>query len=300
MKKAHQKKTMAEKVLSVYFDTNIFGDLLNPSNQIAAQWLKIIKAKISESRIRIVPSFETLQEILIVPEDKNGLSEQRQKLYREIVDWLYLLKPANELFRDDILSFAQTGKQAISFVRPDHKMWGYINPIRFGRITLSIKDLISKAADFNRRFVEKVLIRPVFERAKDVRKIIRKSKSNPERQWMYLWQPGNTAHIMARDFAARLNVLKECEKQGLDKLLKLPTIRLHIGYVLHWWYMQIIHQATNIEPSSTMDSRHSICAGALGNIVTNDKKLQAAIKHIPDHDVNVWSLEEFVTLKLAL
>jgi len=286
---------MAEKALSVYFDTNIFGDLLDPSNQIAAQWLNIIKAKTSERCIHVVPSFETLQEILIIPEDKSGFSEQRQKLYREIVDWLYLLKPANELFIDDILSFAQTGKQTIPFVRPDHKMWEYINPIRFGKITLSTKDLISKTADFNRGFVEKVLMRPIFERAKDVRKNIRKSNSDSEMQWMYLWQSGNTAHIMARDFASSLNVLKGCEKQGLDKLLKLPTIRLHIGYILHWWYMRIIHKTTNIKISSTPDSRHAICAGAVGNIVTNDKKLQATIKHIPDHNVNVWSLKEFIT-----
>jgi len=286
---------MVEKVLLVYFDTNIFGDLLDPLNQIAAQWLNIIKAKISENRIRIVPSFETLQEILIVPEDKDGLSEQRQKLYREIVDWLYLLKPVNEIFRDDILSFARNGNQDIPFVRPNHKMWDYIIPIRFDRITLPIENLISKIADFNRRFVERLLMRPVFKKAKDIRRIIRSPNSNAEMQWMYLWQPGNVAHIMAKDYAVILNVLKECEKQGLDKLLKLPTIRLHIGYILHWWYMRIIHKTTNIEISSTMDSRHAICAGAIGNIVTNDGKLRATIKHIPDHNVNVWSLEEFVT-----
>lgn len=290
---------MAEKVLPVYFDTNIFGDLLDPSNQIAAQWLNIIKTKISESRIRIIPSFETLQEILIVLEDNSGLSEQRQKLYREIVDWLYLLKPANEIFQDDIVSFAQTGKQTIPFVRPDHKAWEHIIPIRLNRISLPIKEAISKATNFNQRFVENVLMRPDFDRAKDVRKRIRKSNSDPEMQWMYLWQPGNTAHIMAKDYATILNVLSECEKQGLDKLLKLPTMRLHIGYILHYWYMRIVHKTTNIEPSSTMDSRHAICAGAVGNIVTNDKKLKATIEHVPAHNVNVWSLEEFVTRILS-
>jgi hypothetical protein len=43
-----------------------------------------------------------------------------------------------------------------------------------------------------------------------------------------------------------------------------------------------------------MDFRHAICAGAVGNIVTNDKKLRDTIKHIPGHDIKVLSLEEVV------
>jgi len=292
---SNQQTEKPEKPLLVYFDTNIFGDLSDPQNQNAAKYLKVIEDKISLRRILIVPSFETLQEILIVPEDNTGLSAKRQDLYRRIVDWpIYLLKPAEEIFQDDILSFAKNGNPDIPFVRPDHKMWDYINPIRFGRLTLSQRELLSKTADFNRRFVEKVLMRPISEKAKDINKNIRGHNSTNEMQWLCVWQTGNTAHIMARDFAARFNVLKECEQRGLDNLLNLPTVRLTIGYTLHWWYMRIIQKTTNIEISSTMDSRHAICAGAVGNIVTNDKKLQATIKHIPDHNVTVWSLQEFV------
>ena len=100
--------------------------------------------------------------------------------------------------------------------------------------------------------------------------------------------------IMARNFANHLNVLKECEQKGLGKFLSLPTIRLTFGYILHSWYMQIVHKKSNFKSSDAIDSRHATCAGAVGNIVTNDNKLRAAIKHIPDHNVKVWSLSEFI------
>lgn len=286
-----------EKPLPVYFDTNIFGDLVDPENPDAVPWLNIIEAKISEGHIRIIPSCETIQEILFVLEEDNILCTQRQKLYRRIVDWLNVLKPADELLRDDILVFAQTGKPELPFVRPDHWLWNNLNPIRFGRKLFSksnLQELYTKQGVFNQGFVKRVLMRADPERAKEVRKSIGKSQPGVERQWMTLWQAGGTAQIIARDFAEHSNVLKECEHRGLDKFLSLPTIRLTIGYILHSWYMQIINKKTNYEPSDAIDSRHATCAGAVGNIVTKDNKLMAAIKHIPGHNITVWSLDEFI------
>lgn len=286
-----------EKPLPVYFDTNIFGELVNTENLNAVTWLNIIESKISEGHIRVIPSCETIQEFLFVSEEDNILCTQRQKLYSRIVNWLYLLKPTDELFRDDILAFAQTGTPELPFVRPDHWLWDYINPIRFGRKLFSkskFQELYTQEMASNDGFVKKVLMRPDPQKVKQVLENIRKSQSNPEMQWKTLWHPGSTAQIMARDFAEHCNVLKECEQRGLDKLLSLPTMRLTIGYILHSWYMQIINKKTKHEPSDAMDSRHATCAGAVGNIVTKDNKLMAAIKHIPGHNITVWSLDEFI------
>jgi hypothetical protein len=214
---SNQETKKIESPSLFYFDTNIFGDLLDSDNPKASRFLRIIESKISERRICVVPSFETLQEILIVPEDSRGLSTQRQNLYRRIVDWpIYLLKPTHEIFRDDILSFAKSGKRDIPFVRPDHKLWDFINPIRFNRINLSGRNLLEKTIEFNRRFIENVITRPIFKNEKEIRESNKKFNFNSELQWGYLWKPSNTAYIIAKDFAERLNVLKECEGRGID------------------------------------------------------------------------------------
>jgi hypothetical protein len=285
-----------EKPLSVFFDSNIFGDLVAPKNPDAVSLLNIIEVEISEGHIRIIPSWETIREIFFVLEKDNILCNQ-PNLYSRIVDWLYVLKPAEDILRDDILGFAQTGEPELPFVRPDHWLWDYITPIRLGKKLFSkskVKELSTKQSELDQGFVNRVLNRVDPEKAKEVLKSKGKSQPNVEIQWMNLWQAGGNAQRMARKFADDLNVLKECERRGLEKLLQLSTIRLTIGYRLHSFYMQTFNKKTNFELSDAMDFRHATCAGAVGNIVTKDNKLMAAIKHIPDHNIIVWSLDEFI------
>ena len=287
------------KPVPVYFDTNVFGDLTDVGNPDTSEWLRALRIGISEHRVRIILSFENLQELLIGPEHKSNDLQRCRELCREIADWLYLLKPAHELFEDDILSFARTGGPSIPFVRPGHELWEYIDPIRFGQRdllrSLQSKDCLSRTMNFERGFVNSVLKRANPDRAKSVRSNIKRHQSNPESQWKALWDDGATAEIMARDFADRLNVLPECEERGLDQLLRVPTVRMTLGYTLHAWYMQIIQQKTSFQPSDAMDSRHATCAGAVGNIVTTDRRFRAAIEHVPDHGVRVRSLNELVS-----
>jgi hypothetical protein len=67
--------------------------------------------------------------------------------------------------------------------------------------------------------------------------------------------------------------------RGLTGLIKLPTIRLAVGYILHSKYKQMADGAIPKE-SDAYDFRHAVIAGAVGNIVTNDNKLRNAIHHI--------------------
>jgi hypothetical protein len=285
-----------EEPIDMFFDSNIFGELVAPNNADAVSWSDIIEAKVSEGHIRIIPSWQTIREIFFVLEKDNNLSNQRD-LYRHISDWLYVLKPAEDILRDDILSFAQTGKPELPFVRPNHFLWNYINHIRFGKKLFSkseFEGLYASQRVLDQGFVKNVLMGVDPEKAKEVRKSKGKSQPNVEIQWINLWQPGDSAHKMAIEFADSLNVLNQCEHRGIKKLLSLPTIRLTIGYILHSWYMQIMNKKTNFQPSDAMDFCHATCAGAVGNIVTSDNKLRAAIEHIPNNNVKAWALRELV------
>jgi hypothetical protein len=50
----------------------------------------------------------------------------------------------------------------------------------------------------------------------------------------------------------------------------------------------------NVEPTSHYDFRNAVLAGGVGRIVTEDRKLKNAIKHIPECNINTWALDEFI------
>ena len=108
-----------------------------------------------------------------------------------------------------------------------------------------------------------------------------------------LWQSGTITEVMASDFAKKMGVLKECQERGIMNLLDVPSVRLGIGYILFNWYLQISENA-KVKTTSAYDYRHAVLAGAVGNIITEDKRLRKAIDYIPRHNVDTWTLDEFI------
>jgi len=101
---------MSNSVRKVFLDQNIFADLAGRL-QNAAQYLSKIEASIEKGQLIIVPSVELFDELIPLSQSDEYQFRKRWRLIQELVNWSHALKPANEILTEDILNFANYGKQ---------------------------------------------------------------------------------------------------------------------------------------------------------------------------------------------
>jgi len=140
-----------------------------------------------------------------------------------------------------------------------------------------VKDLIEKGNHQKNTFLKNVL--SVSDRFRPKPGTKASQKKRCEQEFRSFWEPGGYAEKLAERLIRDNRELTEIMARGLTGLIKLPTIRLAVGYILHSKYKQVADGAIPKE-SDACDFRHAVIAGAVGNIVTNDNKLRNAIHHI--------------------
>jgi hypothetical protein len=191
------------------------------------------------------------------------------------------------MLEDDIACLARYGGPSSPYHPIDERQSGFIQSLRAGNSILPQDEwepVVNKSLHQNQQFVNKVF--------KDfVRKLPQNGKAklrnSPETTWQEWWAYGGLAEVFANSLDTGRLI------QGRCSLLKLPTVRAAVGYILHTWYQQIVRSA-KLKPTEHYDFRNAILAGGVGTIVTQDRKLRNAINHIPGLTVKTWTLEEFI------
>lgn len=293
MKSTKNRNYKTNHSITVYFETNVFRDLAENRVRVAEKKLSVLKKSLSQDRIVIVPSFEVFEELVSVLKLDPALSKEFCRFYDNLVNWKYCLKTMDQMLAVDITSFANRGTAACHFKSVDESSQ-FIQSIRANKYILPkdlIQDLIKKSTIQKNTFVTNVL--NVSDKFKSKRNKKSSNKKEYEKEFLSFWKPRGYAEKVAEMFVRDSSELAKIRARGLGEFIKLPTIRLTVGYILHSKYKQVVDGAV-CKSSDFYDFRHAVIAGAVGNIVTEDKKLYNAIHHIPDHNVKVWSLDEFI------
>ncbi len=91
---------------NVYFDTNVF-DHIQKNGDEAKGTLEALRTAVKTSKISILLSGTNLEEILPLLESDPSLARAELQLILELTVGQRLLKPTEELLRDDIVSYAK-------------------------------------------------------------------------------------------------------------------------------------------------------------------------------------------------
>ncbi len=283
-------------IKKVFFDQNVFADLAGRI-QDSAEYLCKIRNSIKQGQLIIVPAVELFDELVPVSQSNEQQFQIRWRLIQELVDWSYALKPANEILKDDILSFADTGKPDTPFATEKWKDYGIVKTLAEMKEPPSdtglLQELSPKIHQFKRCFTS----------------LINRAGKNHHEQiivprnftFLQYWQETlacsdykkSFPQLMISDLADRLEVGDSCRERGLLNLLSFPTVLLPVGYWAYSWFNQVV-KGCKEKSSVALDFRLCVLAGAVGFLVTGDKGLTDAIKKIPGHNVKPLNLDELI------
>jgi hypothetical protein len=269
-----------------YFDTNVVRDLSENRIPEAKKNIAIIRGSIEGGNLILAPSFEVLYELLSSPDlsDKDQIANAQ--FYDSLVNWKYALKPSNKVLPDDIDSWVRGGGPVSPYRGIDENS-GFIQSIRKGEHVLPPRDwarTIKRTNVQNQRFVKTVFSEFVKRMPSKSR---RQVKEAPGKIWNKWWSFGGLADVLADSLASGKVSSSRCS------LLAFPTIRTAVGYILHTWQHQICTGA-KLKPTAHYDFRNATIAGGVGTIVTEDKNLRNAIKHVPELPVKPYALREII------
>lgn len=95
-------------------------------------------------------------------------------------------------------------------------------------------------------------------------------------------------------FLKSFGVAEECERRGLDKLLKIPSLRIMVGHGMSLIYGFAVERKAP-KGSDSRDLQHALCAAAAADIfVTHDQGLTVLLNRIPPKGFRVLRLRQLL------
>lgn len=274
--------------MAAYLDTNVFDHLYKKIGCTSAD-IANLRKKIYGRELSIPLSIHTLEEILLDRRARPELLVAKTKLTLSLGSFRRMVKPCDELLRDDIRSYAATGEAARPFIDANLQ-----NIIADG-----IAELVE--TDGEERDEEMIA---ALEEAKRRKETVRASMKAPLESLRQLARSaGETtfeeyfaagAIPLVERFVERQGVLRECQQRGMDALLRVRSVRMMVGATLSFLYAWTFEQESPVRGDS-IDLHHAVsAAGVAETFVTEDRQLRRILARVPIEDFEILDLPAFL------
>jgi hypothetical protein len=269
----------------VYFDTNVYDHIYKKINFSSGDLINL-KNAISSGKISVLLSTLNVEETIAFMEYDQSMTIEQVQLIFSLIDKYRVIKPHNELFSEDIESFANRGLASGSFDRKYDlysKMSFLQNPSQediddfISTVNIHIKN---QKVDFSLFMKEvKIKIRPEIKKLK-------RSQAN------FIDFFEKVSVLFAESVAEKKGLLEQCRARGIHNLLKVRSIRLYIGYSLSLAFAQFFEDCSH-ESGDFIDQFQATVSSAADIFVTEDKKFKNRLSRIPIRNYEVIDLKEF-------
>ncbi|MBN2211177.1 MAG: hypothetical protein JW709_07250 [Sedimentisphaerales bacterium] len=266
-----------------YIDHNVFVNLVEYRCGVTKKVRDNLLRLTDKGIIKLAISGELLQETLQVlyTSDVPQLKD-RLIFLKELGSYIQITKDHGAIFKDDIISFADTGKPSLPYLpNSEEIIQQFMGDLSNEDINWINDEVKNWKDDFY-----KEMFPPINEWAKGV-----EGWDNPS--WNDYWKEGQFVEFLGERWAKEYGILERCLDRGLDQLKTIPSILMATGY----WAWNLYRIATcnaKVKSSSSFDYTHAIIGAAVGSIVTNDKDLIRAFADIPDHTTHVLPFKEWL------
>lgn len=268
-------------VKTAYFDTNVF-DHIHKRIGVTDSDLMALRSAVKAGKVSIPFSILNIEETGSALGSNPALAIQELRLILELADRGKLLKPPDQLLRDDICGYARGGVSSEPFVVDSVIQSGLQaleNPSQ-----QDISELLVVAKEVQKQKEE--FMAGMREAREKVLPHVKKLQGwNPrfEDYWERL------AERFAEGFAEHVGLLEPCTNRGIEGLLELRSVRLCVGASLSLAYAETFEGRTP-KIGDSRDLQHAVLAAAAETFVTQDGNFARLLTRIPIKDFQVVDL----------
>jgi len=274
----------------LYFDTNVFADLLEGTQ---ADEKRLLEWR-ERGQHTIVLSIVNLEEAMAAELRDPELC---RRLLRTILHWCsheMFVKSIDLLLRDDITSYARGGKPVSPFLSGEllelarRGMEGLL----FGRSADDVMDRLQTVLDGyaqNRSFSETIdAVIP------DLREAAEEDKKGNVKHTIEKFFRESSGKFAA-EFAKKCGVYNECAERGIAGLMELKSVRAAEAILISTIYSFAL-ESREVCISDFRDLQHfTLASSSAEGFVTEDGSLVYRARRIPTDCVAIWSTQQLLS-----
>ncbi len=269
-----------------YFDTNVFGHVLERTQGITAEDEEHLRAAIKSRSLSVLVGIHAIDETAAHPRDP----APQLRLIWELCDWDRIVKPADLMLMDDIRHFAFSGDAALPFIdaRQRNALRERMRSLLADAAKPKLRALVQSARSQRRQFqlsIKKLKreTRSEFLAAKK-REEVRSFEEYFEKE----------SGLVAMWLAERVGLKQGRESRSLDEFLKIRSVRMAVGMTLSYiWACNV--ESWRAKQSDSGDLQHVIPAAAAADaFVTHDSGLAELARRVPLRGLRVTTLKQLL------
>lgn len=266
---------------TVYFDTNVF-DHIHKKIGVTDADLLTLRSAVKASKLSILLSILNIEETVSVLKSNLALAIAELQLILELADWSKLVKPPDQLLRNDMSCYARGRAPSEPFVVD--------SVIQLGLRALQIPsqqdifELLDATREIRKQKEE--FMAGMREARKKVLAHVKELKGrrpNFDEYWERL------AEKFAEGLAEHESLLETCSKRGIKGLLDVRSMRLYVGASLSLAYAETFEGRTP-KIGDSRDLQHAVLAAAADMFVTQDENFAKLLARIPIEGFQVMNL----------
>jgi hypothetical protein len=270
-----------------YFDTNVFGHLLERTQGITAEDEEHLRAAIESRSLSVLAGFHAIDETAAHPRDP----VPQLRLIWELCDWDRIVKPADMLLVDDIKHFAFSGDAAHPFMdarQRDELSEAMQMLLADSEKLTTLRERLQNARSQQKQFCF------------NIRKLKRETRSQfraaMEREGVRSFDEyfEKESRLAARAFAKHCGLEQDCERRSIDEFLNIRSVRMAVGMALSYTWANNVEK-WKVKKSDKVDLQHPIPAAAAADVfVTHDRRLAELARRVPLRGLRVRNLKQLL------
>lgn len=270
-------------IRTAYFDRNVF-DHIRKRQGITDSDVRGLEHAVDKDRISVLLSVSLVEETLILVKESPNTAREEGQLLARLTRGSEVIKPHQELLRDDIFAYAKGLLSPEPFTTEFTDLAKYLNPDE--------PDLPGHLVVAEQVQQAKIEVHAELIGATNNDSVYFKLRPKSARPRFKEYYKDYSVQVAA-DLAEAVGVLAECKAKGLDGLLQVRSVQLCVGAQLSLSFAQT-REGQSVSLGDWHDMQHAVLASAADAFVTEDHKLAKNLNRIGIADFQVINLGTFL------